>query len=225
MNPIKKDIYLVSPGSNDLFIKQNGEKEPPPVGWAFQPAGDAGITRRITANGKYWRVQIKKGKRTVSKGIWAPAKTIKQAQEEMTIIRQSEAYKKKQQTALAYREKRQSAYEGKFCCAVEEFLNFHSAHKSTEKKMAKAVTAHAIPIGSGTVARTSLIPMEERAARAVIAWMRHNTTAYDKLQIKRIKGERHRVRRLLAQHSFVLLSKYRQGLPIDVNCSLIKALR
>jgi hypothetical protein len=69
-----------------------------------------------------------------------------------------------------------------------------------------------------------MIPLEERAARAVIAWMRHNTTAYDQLQIKRIKGERRRIRRLLAEHSVTLLRKYRQGLEIDANCPLQKAL-
>jgi Fe-S cluster biosynthesis and repair protein YggX len=49
--------------------------------------------------------------------------------------------------------------------------------------MSKLVTAHATPVGSGTVARTERIPLEQRAESAVIAWMRHQTTAYDSMKI------------------------------------------
>ncbi|MEZ6128720.1 MAG: DUF2293 domain-containing protein [Planctomycetaceae bacterium] len=49
--------------------------------------------------------------------------------------------------------------------------------------MATAITAHATPVGSGTVARTQRIPVEQRAESAVIAWMRHQTTAYDHMKI------------------------------------------
>jgi hypothetical protein len=89
-----------------------------------------------------------------------------------------------------------------------------------EKKLARAVTIHAIPVGSGTVARTQLIPIEERAAHAVIAWMRHQTTAYDNLKIARIKGERRAVRRSLAQQSVELLASYREGRASIENCPL-----
>jgi tryptophan-rich sensory protein len=49
--------------------------------------------------------------------------------------------------------------------------------------LADAVTQHATPVGSGTVARTECIPTHERAEAAVIAWMRHHTTAYDEMAI------------------------------------------
>ncbi len=90
--------------------------------------------------------------------------------------------------------------------------------------MAKLVSLHATPVGSGTVARTSTIPIEERASRAVIAWMRHQTTAYDQMPIARIKGERRRVRRMLAQRSVELLESYRKGEPIKIDCPLYAAL-
>ena len=91
-------------------------------------------------------------------------------------------------------------------------------------KMAKLVSLHATPVGSGTVARTATIPIEERASRAVIAWMRHKTTAYDQMPIARIKGERRRVRRMLAQRSVELLESYRKGEPIKIDCPLQAAL-
>jgi hypothetical protein len=86
------------------------------------------------------------------------------------------------------------------------------------------VTAHATPVGSGTVARTVMIPIEERASKAVIAWMRHQTTGYDHMKIARIKGERRAVRRQLAERSTQLLKIYRQGAPIPADCPLMKAL-
>lgn len=84
-------------------------------------------------------------------------------------------------------------------------MNFAPIYKDLEIKLAEAATAHAIPVGSGTVARTSTIPVEERASRAVIAWMRHQTTAYDSMKIPRIKGKRREIRRMLAGHSVELL--------------------
>jgi hypothetical protein len=206
------------------LVNQKGEKVVPPSGWAFLPAGDAGVTRKITSAGNYWRVQAKKGRRTYSKGIWAPFAAIEQAKNNMEVLRCSETYKKTIENAARRRESKQIEYENEFCKAVEEFLNFHTLHKNAEKIVAKAVTLHAIPIGSGTVARTVMIPLEERASRAVIAWMRHNTTAYDQLQIKRIKGERRKTRRALASQSIEILTKYRLGMPAEVNCPLQKII-
>ena len=45
-----------------------------------------------------------------------------------------------------------------------EFLAFASAHAEPAEKLADAVTKHATPVGSGTVARTERIPIHERAA-------------------------------------------------------------
>ena len=92
--------------------------------------------------------------------------------------------------------------------------------------MAEAVTAHATPVGSGTVARTQRLPVARRAEAAVIAWMRHQTTAYDDMPIPRVKGKRREVRRLLAQRSKRLLDAYRSGAAVDPQtCVLQQALQ
>jgi len=75
------------------------------------------------------------------------------------------------------------------------------------------VTVHATPVGSGTVARTERIPVAERAESAVIAWMRHQTTAYDRMAIPRVKGMRREVRRELAMISRALLDAHRRDAP------------
>jgi len=221
MNP---NILIVKPGARGELTGPNGETLIPHKDWAFLPAGDAGITRKVTSKGAYWRVEIKKGRRTISLGIWAPATTIEQAQRDVQQIRLTDEYQKKQTYAAERREKKQIQYDVEFCQAVECYLDFHTIYKELEKKLARAVTVHAIPVGSGTVARTQLIPIEERAALAVIAWMRHQTTAYDNLKIARVKGERRAVRRSLAQQSVELLAKYREGRLATENCPLQKAL-
>lgn len=215
----------VNPGNNGTFSGENGETLIPPAGWAFLPAGDAGITRRVTSSGPYWRVEIKKGRRVISLGIWASADLIFQAKEDIRALRLTDEYKKKLASGIRSREKKQEMYGSEFCEAVENFLSFHSQHKELERFLAKAIVAFAIPVGSGTVARTKMIPIEKRAELAVIAWMRHQTTAYDNLKIARIKGERRAVRRTLAQQSVALLIKYREGRFVSLDCPLQMAVR
>ena len=104
------------------------------------------------------------------------------------------------------------------------FLAFHPDHIAIAQSMAQAIADHATPVGSGTVARTKRIPIEQRAEAAVIAWMRHQTTGYDGMVIPRVKGKRREVRRMLAQRSKELLAKYRSGESFGEKCPLKQAL-
>ena len=72
---------------------------------------------------------------------------------------------------------------------VVTFLDFHRDYTDLANHLARAVANHATPVGSGTVAPTKRIPVEQRAEAAVIAWMRHQTTGYDSLVIPRVKRE------------------------------------
>lgn len=215
---------IVRPGLKGILISEDGEKLSPPEGWAFLPAGDAGITRKVTAKGIFWRVQVQMGRRLISKGIWAPEETIAMARQEAEAVRSTESYQKKLAGDRLRRNKKQAEYEKDFCLAVRTFLAFAPEHQESEKEMAEAITVHAVPVGSGTVARTTMIPVEERAAKAVIAWMRHQTTAYESMHIPRIKGKRREVRRMLASRSVELLKAYRDGLAPSPGCPLKKAL-
>ena len=215
---------IVTLAANGRLLDENGQPVTPPEGWAFLPAGDAGVTRKVSSAGVFWRVQVKMGRRIISKGLWAPKNTIELAVLQMQSTRQTELYQKKVEAAKRRREKIQTEYVDDFCNQVERFLNFHPIYKDMGAKMAKLISLHATPVGSGTVARTATISIEERASRAVIAWMRHQTTAYDQMPIARIKGERRRVRRMLAQRSVELLESYRKGEPIKIDCPLHAAL-
>lgn len=219
-----QNIRIVAPGVNGTIKDEYGITLKPPVGWAFLPAGDAGVTRKVTARGQYWRVQEKRGRKTFTKGVWAPTNTIEEAQQQTELQRSSESHQKQLAQARLRREKQQTAYEQEFMMAVRTFLNFHKNHQAIELELAQRVTQHAIPVGSGTVARTTMIPISERAAKAVIAWMRHQTTAYDNLRIPNIKGERRKIRRMLAEASISLLNQYRSGAPISPSCPILKAI-
>ena len=196
-----------------------------PEGWSLLPPGDAGLTRRVKAAGDYWVVQEKKGRRIFSKGIWAAAATIEKTKLELEAERSTESYSKRKESAAKRRDKVQLEYVEDFTGAVVAFLAFHPNHSDLANKLAKVVADHATPVGSGTVARTKRIPVERRAEAAVIAWMRHQTTAYDSMSIARIKGERREVRRMLAQRSKSLLARYRKEESGSEPCLLKEALK
>jgi len=216
---------IVKPGYRiGTVFSEAGEIMNPPAGWAFLPAGDAAITRNVKARGTTWVVQVKKGKRTISKGIWASEEHISAAKKEVIAKRSTPEYDKQRKQQLARREKQHKQYVEDFFTRVLLFLNFHEHYKDEAILIAKKVTEHATPIGSGTVARTERIPIEQRAEAAVIAWMRHQTTSYDSMKIARIKGRRREIRRQLADKSKVILAAYRKGIPVSVDCPLKKAL-
>lgn len=195
-----------------------------PEGWTLLPPGDAALTRRVKAAGDHWVVQEKKGRKVFSRGVWAPAATIDRIRAELETERSTEGYTKRKQTDARRREKVQAEYIGDFQAAVLKFLAFHPSHADLAHQLARAVADHATPVGSGTVARTKRIPVEQRAEAAVIAWMRHQTTAYESMKIPRIKGKRREVRRMLAQRSQELLGRYRRGEAVGEECPLMKAL-
>jgi hypothetical protein len=174
--------------------------------------------------GDHWVVQEKKGRKTFSRGVWAPAATIDRIRAELEAERSTASYAKRKQTDARRRNQAQAEYVEDFFGAVVAFLAFHPNHAELADRLARAVTDHATPVGSGTVARTKRIPVEQRAEAAVIAWMRHQTTGYDGMVIPRVKGNQREVRRMLARRSQELLARYRRGEPVPEGCPLRKAL-
>ena len=214
-----------TPGpSPDTVRSANGQVLTVPDGWVLLPPGDAALTRRVKAAGDHWVVQEKKGPKVFSHGVWAPAGTIERIRADLEIERSTESYSKRKQADAKRRDKAQEVYVEDFFGAVVAFLSFHPNHSDLAQRLAQAVTEHATPVGSGTVARTKRIPIEQRAEAAVIAWMRHQTTGYDDMKIARVKGERREVRRMLAQRSKELLAQYRRGEASGEHCPLRRAL-
>ena len=159
----------------------DGKVLTPPNDWILFPPGDAALTRRVKAAGDHWVVQEKKGRKIFSRGVWAAAATIEKIKAELEVERATASYVKRRETDAHRRDKAQSEYVEDFYGAVLKFLAFHPAYAELAQQLAHAVADHATPVGSGTVARTKRIPIEERAEAAVIAWLRHQTTAYESM--------------------------------------------
>jgi len=214
-----------APGSApNKVLFPSGEERVVPEGWALLPPGDAGLTRRVKAAGPSWTVKEKRGRKMFSRGVWAPAENIEAAKAALDEERASPAYQKKLEAGRRRRAVEQERYVEDFEAAVRDYLAFDRRHAALEREMAARITTHATPVGSGTVARTQRIPIERRAEAAVIAWMRHQTTAYDDMQIPRVKGARREVRRMLAKRSKSLLARYRRGEARAESCPLARAL-
>ena len=208
-----------------VFLAPDGSRLTPPADWICLPPGDAALTRRVKLAGPSWAVLEKRGRKTFSKGLWAPRANVANVRAAIEAERSTVGYAKKRVADVARRERTQAAYVVTFEQEVLGFLRFSHEWRLLGEVMANKVAAHATPVGSGTVARTKRISVSERAEAAVIAWMRHQTTAYDRLAIPRVKGKRREVRRELAQISRVVLDLHRRDVPHEIRaCSLCAAL-
>lgn len=191
------------------FRAPDGSLLSPPEGWACLPPGDAGLTRRVKLAGPSWVVVEKRGRKVFSQGLWAPAANIEAARAGLAAERSTDAYAKKREGDAARRERAQAEYVREFAGELLGFLRFAPRWRALAVELATKVTEHATPVGSGTVARTERIPVAQRAEAAVIAWMRHQTTAYDRMAIPRVKGKRREVRGELAEISRAILDLHR----------------
>jgi hypothetical protein len=222
---VNEALVLAPTQQVGVFQAPDGSRRVPPPGWACLPPGDAGLTRRVKALGPSWAIIEKKGRKAFSKGLWAPRENIEAARSALTAERDTEQYKKKRAAAAGRRDREQAAYVVSFETEVLEFLRFAPRFEALGRDIARRVTQHATPVGSGTVARTERISIERRAESAVIAWMRHQTTAYDSMKIARIKGERRHVRRQLAELSRAVLDLHRRDAPHAASaCPLCQVL-
>jgi len=207
---VNEALVLAPTAEPTVFLAPDGSKKMAPVGWGCLPPGDAGLTRRVKSLGPSWAIIEKRGRKAFSKGLWAPRENIEAARQALAAERSTEAYAKKRAGESARRQQKQASYVVSFETEVLGFLRFAPRFEALARSVARSVTAHATPVGSGTVARTERIPIERRAESAVIAWMRHQTTAYDSMQIARVKGERREVRRELATISRAVLDLHRR---------------
>jgi hypothetical protein len=183
------------------------------------------LTRRVKAAGPTWTVREIVRRKTFSRGVWAPATVVNAARAALEAERATPEYGKRREADARRHEREQTEYVGDFHQAVLGFLAFHPRNGELADRLARAVVDHATPVGSGTVARTERIPVEDRARAAVIAWMRHHMTGYDNMSIPRVKGRRREVRRELAAQSQRLLERYRAGTPIIFEqCPIHRAL-
>ena len=196
-----------------------------PTGWENLPAGDASITRKLKSLGPTWTVQEKKGRKSFSHGVWAAKEQIEEAITLVEAQRADPKHQKKLAQVRVRREEKEMVFGEDFQQQIIKFLNFDQKYHLLVEQLSKLVKEHAVPVGSGTVARSSSVTLEDKAALAVMAWMRHKTSAYDSTPVPRVKGARRELRRKIARQSERILAKYRSGEDVDLGgCPLYKAL-
>src|SRR5205085_6842252 len=103
--------HTFSPGPMPNTVRAaDGTVLTAPEGWALLPPGDAALTRRVKEAGDHWVVQEKKGRKTLSRGVWAPAGTIDRIRAELEAERATEGYAKRKGADARRRDKAQAKY-------------------------------------------------------------------------------------------------------------------
>jgi len=222
--PTETRTFLITKSDSRLKDK-SGKVYSVPAGWQKLPSGDASITRKLKSLGPSWTVQEKKGRKSFSHGVWAEKEYIEAAKSLVEAQRADPKHQKKLAQAKVRREEKEVVFSTDFQQEIIKFLNFDKKYQALVEQLAVLVKEHAAPVGSGTVARSSSVTLDDKAALAVMAWMRHQTSAYDSTSVPRIKGARRELRRKIARQSERILAKYRSGDEVDfILCPLYKAL-
>lgn len=151
-----------------------------PDDWQFLPSGDAYITRTVKAAGQYWLAWRPRGKNRPHRrrlGLWAPAETIERARAaaDQTASRRARG----RQQGARQRARAEDRYRTELAAAIIHFLAFHPAHHELAAEIADGAARQAAAVGSGRVGRTRTLSLEERAALAARAWVRHRYTDYE----------------------------------------------
>ena len=157
---MKEDIQVWRTNRPRDFLR-DGKSVTVPESWVFVPSGDPGLTRRLKSTAECWSVVHKRKNRIESLGIWCDGTVVEKVKADLTEL----------ELARQARIAKQDAYVVEFRQAVVDFLNFAPCYEELAWDLADAVTDQAVPVGSGTVARTERIPLASRAEAAVIAWM------------------------------------------------------
>src|SRR5690348_9668515 len=92
---------VVAPGPDGHSVRTaGGEVLQPPEGWVLLPPGDATLTRRVKAAGPTWTVQEKVGRKTFSRGVWAPQAVVDQVRADLVVERATPRYQQHREAGV-----------------------------------------------------------------------------------------------------------------------------
>ena len=150
-----------------------------PDGWELLPAGDAFLTRQVKAVGDYWVLFRPKGRGQHRRqlGLLAPIEAIAAAREAAAVT--AARRETQRESSSRQRERAETAYRAEFEDAVLRWLAFAPQHQVIADEIARGAVDRAAVVGSGRVGRTKQLTLDERAALAARAFIRHRHTGYE----------------------------------------------
>jgi hypothetical protein len=170
------DVYDTKEG---LWDPVNGALDQP-EGWEFLPSGDAFVTRRVKAAGVYWKLWRPRGRNRPHRrplGLLAPAAVIEAAHAEAVSSEAARSGRRAQ--GAAYRARKEGTYRQELTEAIIDYLGFAPEHGDLAQAIAAEAARRAAEVGSGSVGRTRTIEIDQRAALAARALIRHRYTDYE----------------------------------------------
>jgi hypothetical protein len=170
------DVYESKQG---LWNPEHGELELP-ADWEFLRSGDTFVTKQVKAAGVYWNAWRPRGKSRPHRrklGLFAPTTAISHARAEAE--RTAERRAQQRVVNARHRDKVEETYRVQFAAAVVAWLDFAPEHNGLAEEIANTAAERAVAVGSGRVGRTKVLALEERAALAARATIRHGFTDYD----------------------------------------------
>ena len=150
-----------------------------PDGWELLPAGDAFLTRQVKGAGDYWVLFRPKGRGQHRRqlGLLAPIESIAAAREAAAVT--AARRETQRESSSRQRERAETAYRAEFEEAVLRWLAFAPQHQLIADEIARGAVDRAAVVGSGRVGRTKQLTLDERAALAARAFIRHRHTDYE----------------------------------------------
>ncbi|MGF1617242.1 MAG: DUF2293 domain-containing protein [Acidimicrobiia bacterium] len=173
---LQLDVYMTREGP---WNPEHGDIEIP-NDWDFLPSGDAFVTRRVKAAGTFWVAWRPRGKNRPHRrrlGIWAPKTAIEDARAKAAATEAERA--RQRERGEKSRERHEVVYRDELADAIRRFLNFAPEHSELADEIASETATRAAAVGSGRVGRTRTLSLDERAALAARALIRHRYTSYE----------------------------------------------
>lgn len=173
---LQLDVYMTREGP---WNPDHGEIEIP-QDWEFLAAGDAFVTRRVKAAGVFWVAWRPRGRNRQHRrrlGLWAPKEAIEAAEAEAAATEEQRTTRR--ESSARSRAKQEAAYRDELEEALRRFLAFTPEHLHLADEIAQEAATRAAEVGSGRVGRTRTLSLDERAALAARALIRHRYTSYE----------------------------------------------
>ena len=170
------DVYMTREGP---WNPEHGDIEIP-EDWDFLPSGDAFVTRRVKVAGTFWVAWRPRGKDRPHRrrlGLWAPKAAIEEAWAEAAATEEQRA--KQRESGTRSRGRQEAIYRDELSDAIRRFLAFAPVHSELAEEIAAEAATRAAVVGSGRVGRTRTLSLDERAALAARALIRHRYTRYE----------------------------------------------